>query len=111
MITTKEADDNMKAYWSLNDKYPDYLGCVIFDHKSLPFHDMELCKLRFLNLVKSATDKKITELNQKIEILQENGQDITFFLSERKRFRSFYCIDVSACKTIDELITVYPKDL
>ncbi len=111
MITLKEADDNYKSLWALNDKYPDYIQCVIFDHKNPPYHDIELCKERFKKLVKNATDKKIAELTLKIEIAEEEGDSVSYLFAQRKLLRSYYSIDISGCKSIEDLIALYPKDL
>lgn len=111
MITLKEADDNHKAFWALNDKYPDYVRCVIYDHKSPPSHDLDLCKAHFTKKLKSASEAKIKEVNDMIEVAEENGQNISLLLTLRKKYRDYLSLDVSGYETLDQLLNAYPKDL
>ncbi len=107
----KEPDEFIKAFWALNDKYPQYVSCVCFDGASLPFHDMEECKKTFQKTLSRKLDEKILSINKNIEIAQENGQDVADLLAKRKAYRAYGSLDVSKCQTMDELTNLFPKDL
>lgn len=107
----KEADEFLLSLWALNDKYPDYVGCVRFDGASTAFHDIDECKKFFQAKVNQKIDEKISSINKNIELAQENGQDVTDLLAQRKAVRSYGSLDISSVLTIDELINLYPKDL
>lgn len=111
MITTKEADDNMKAYWTLNDKYPDYIRCVIYDHKSPPYHDMDLCKEVFTRKIIEASKDKIEKINCDIERAEEEGEFVSELFAQRKKIRNLNSIDLSQCDSIEKLTDLWPKEL
>lgn len=107
----KEPTELTKAFWALNDKYPDYVHCVRYDGVNPAFHDLDQCKKSFQKKINDAVDAKISNINKNIEMAQENGQDLTNLLAERKRIRAYSSLDTSQCQTIDDLINLYPKDL
>lgn len=112
MIThQKEADALLQDFWDLNAKYPEYVTCVRFDHVSPPFHDMEECKLLFLQKLVEASDAAAKDLTTHFEIAIEDGLPVQDILKARKLIRGLKSIDISSVTTIDDLVSKKPHEL
>ena len=77
VILTEEEEKNTRAYWAMNDKYPDYVGHCGFDGLNPPLHDMVQCKKLYISLINDAIEKKIVSLNNLIEMAREDGDTAT----------------------------------
>lgn len=112
MITIqKEADEFLKSLWALNDKYPEYVGCTRFDGASPAFHDMSEVKKVFKRDLLIAIEMGIATLNEKMEVLQEEGTSVSSTLEQRRAIRSLKEIDLSPFNTIEELHAIIPESL
>jgi hypothetical protein len=106
-----EEEKNIKAYWELNDSYPEYAGHCGFDGINPPAHNMVECKKQHLKYVKNSVDLAVAEINKSIEEHQENEKDISFLLAIRKRMKNFLTQDLSSINNIEDLKKSIPSEL
>lgn len=99
----------LQKLWDLNEKHPDYIYHVSFDHISEPYHKMDECKKRFIEIRDAAIQKAVTEINEMIEIGEENGKNTRDLLTRRKEIRSLKDLDVSDCEKIEDLKAKIPS--
>lgn len=111
IIKTEEPDELLKSFWSLNEKYPDYVTCMRFDGVNPPYHVIEEAREIFRKKLLSHIEKCIISISENIEIFQEDGLDITELLNLRKKFRSYKNLNLLSCQTVEELESFFPKDL
>jgi hypothetical protein len=102
---SESEEKNIRKYWALNDKYPEYSGHCAFDWASEPFHVMENCKDHHKIIVNQLVDEKIKDINSQIELAEESGEEFKkhALLSKRKFLKSQKQSDVSSMNTIDDL--------
>lgn len=110
LVCSEEEESVIREYWELNKNYPEYTGHLSFNGVSPPFYYIEECKKQHLNLVKKASELAIKELNDLIEKAQEDGENdlLKELYAKRKVIRKACEIDISQCKTVDELKKTIP---
>lgn len=113
-ITLSETEERQqRAYWDLNTKYPEYVGHCRWDGVSEPFHDMVECRKHHARLTNKAIEAARTDINKKIELAEESGDDATKkgLLMKRSALRQNVDKDFSGCKTVDDLRSSVPEEL
>jgi hypothetical protein len=105
LICSDEEEKLIRMMWSLNDKYPDYSGHLMFDGVSEPKHNIEACKFYHRQMVESIIAKKIATVNLNIETAEESGDDSAkkTLLQARKSLKGQLSYDDSGWSTIDDL--------
>jgi len=109
VIAPEKPDEFLQGLWDLNKKYPDYIHCVSFDHVSTPFHKIEECKVKFMEILKSDLIKLSNDLTSKIEDAQENfDEELNKILLLKRKKLKHLCnnVDLSTVKSIDDLINL-----
>ena len=113
VIAPEKPDEFLQELWDLNDKYPDFIHAVKFDHVSSPEHDMDECKKIFMKKITSSLELALKDITLKIEEAEEDGQDELRkqLLAQRKQLKTLSSIDLSLVKSIDDLISLKPAQL
>jgi hypothetical protein len=104
-ITCSDSEEKLiRMMWSLNDKYPEYSGHLMFDGVSEPKHNIEACKFSHRQMVESIIAKKIATINLNIETAEESGDDSAkkTLLEARKSLKGQLNYDDSIWNTIDD---------
>jgi hypothetical protein len=112
VVTCSESEEALiRAYWALNDQYPLYWSCCLFDGVSAPFYDASLLIDVHKKYQARAIDQAMKEINTQIEVAQENAQDTVSLIAQRKTIRAFENMDFSQCQTPADLIAMIPEEL
>lgn len=113
LVLTEKEERQQRAFWALNDKHPEYVGHCGWDGVNEPFHDMVECRKLHAKLINKAYESAKEDLSKKIEIAQEEGNDVMekSLIEQRKNLRSCLDIEFSSCNTVDELKACVPKPL
>jgi hypothetical protein len=103
----------IKDFWALNEKYPEYVGHCAFDGVNSSYHDMVECRKHHKHLIAKAHDMAKEDLNKRIEIAQEEGNDLMYksLLPQRKELRMHLSKEFDVCKTVDDLRSSIPEAL
>lgn len=108
ILCSDEEERVIRMHWALNDKYPQYVGHLMFDGVNEPIHDIVECKKHHSRLLNQAYEQEMKSVNDLIEIAQEEGKDPTPLLAQRKSLRALASQDLSQIKTVEELIDSVP---
>lgn len=113
IILSETEERQQRAYWALNDSYPEYVGHCGWDGVSEPVHDMVECRKHHTSLMNKAVQNSIVDINKKIEIAEEQGNAALreSLLIQRKVIRSHMNKDFNSCKTVQELRSSVPDEL
>ena len=111
IICSEEEERLIRLKWALNDKYPEYVGHLMFDGVSEPKHDMVECRKTHKKWHDAAVDEKIAEINRQYEIAQEDGLDFTTLMQQRKALRKLKEKTFDDCQTVDDLRSSVPDEL
>lgn len=113
VILSEKEERQQRAFWALNDKYPEYTGHCGWDGVNEPFHDMVECRKHHKNLLSKAYDTSKADLDKKIEIAQEEGNDAMHksLLAQRKALRVHLDMNFDGCQTVDQLRSSIPESL
>lgn len=113
IVLSDEEERQQRAFWALNDKYPEYTGHCGWDGVNEPFHDMVECRKHHAKLMGKACQDAIAELRTRIEIAMEDGDTalVNELMVKRKAIRQHIGKDFSSCKTVDDLRSSIPEEL
>lgn len=100
---TEDEEQLIRKKWELNKKFPEYSGHLVFDGISLPYHNLEECKKHHIKIINEILSIKIKTLNNKIEIAQENGENLTNLYLQRKLLRNQLNPNIEKVSKIEEL--------
>lgn len=100
---TDEEEKNTLAFWDLNTKYPEYVGCCAFDGVNPPYHDIEAVRCIRKQLFEDARKDALDKISEAIELALENAEEVKDLYAKRKKIRSAQCPDLSDCKTVEEV--------
>jgi len=111
IVCSDEEEKNIRAYWALNDAYPEFAGCCAFDGVNPPYHIIEDARKTYISLCNSYCDDQIKSLSDQIEVSRENQDSVTekSLMDTRKSIRKMMNPDVSAIQTVKELHFMLPK--
>jgi hypothetical protein len=100
-----------RQFWALNQTYPDYIGHIGWDGVNQPNTDMDGAKKTHTNYHSSSYSKALEGLRHKIEVAEENGQDTSALIAERKHLRTLEKVDTSTAQNFDDLRALVPAEL
>lgn len=110
IICSPEEEARIRAFWAETEKYPEFLDAII-DHPLKP-HIINMPRARELQKewLKRASEWKVKELTEKLEMAQEDGDDdlCSLLLKQRKEARHSPSVDLSNCKTLEDLRAAVP---
>lgn len=112
-ILSEQEERQQRAYWALNDAYPEYSGHCGWDGANEPFHNMEECKKHHKKLLKDAYELAKSVINVKIEMAEEevNNEMLKSAIEQRKELRKHLDSTFDHCKTVDDLKASIPEIL
>lgn len=112
-ILSETEERQQRAFWALNDKYPEYAGHCGWDGVNEPYHDMQECRKHHQRLIEEALEKASSDINKQIEIAEEDGNlDLkAILLNKRKSLRSYEIGTSDKAETVDDLKKSIPLDL
>lgn len=103
LICSEEEERVIRMKWELNDKYPEYVGHLMFDGVTEPKHDMVECRKTHKKLHDAKVDEQIAEINRQIEIAQEEGFETSLYFNIRKHLRKLKEMTFDHCETVEHL--------
>ena len=105
----EEEEKHLRHFWSLNESYREYSDSIIYDGSSMPSINMDRAKQLHKLHTERLVEKKLKEINHRMEIAQEESQDLTDLFLERKKVRELLNQDISEAKNLDDLKSVLLK--
>jgi superfamily II helicase len=111
IVLDEKEEANVRAFWDMNTRFPEYIGHCCFDGVNTPIHDMNSCKAKHVVHIKKCVDLALEDLRISIEDAQENGQDTQALLNKRKEIKQLEKQDLTGYENIVALKNSVPSDL
>lgn len=111
IICSEQEEAAFRAYWDLNDQYPQYYDAFQFDGVSMPVTNMQRAKELHMLHVKKWVDEKIKSLSEEIQKAQENNDTklIANLYFQRKSARAILDTDLTQVNTVADLKALLPS--
>lgn len=106
-----QEEANVRAFWDLNTRYPEYVGHCSFDGVNPAYHDMENCKIKHAVYINRCIELALNDVNDSIEKAQEEGTDLQSLYQRRKAIKALSNQDLRKHQNIDELRNSIPNEL
>lgn len=105
LICSDEEERLILKKWSLNEKYPEYRGHLMFDGISEPQHDLVQCSIHHKGMIEQVISESIEKINRQIEEAEDNGYDSlkSDLISKRKSIKSLIQFEEKSFKSVDEM--------